>query len=385
MELLGRPALVLSPLERATGLAIGEVDHAVDWPPPDGLSARAVLEEILLSALIAGPVAVSFSGGRDSSAVLATATAVARRHGLPLPVPVTLRFPGVASTEESAWQELVVRHLGLREWQRIEIDQELDLLGDLACDALRRHGLMWPPNAYFHAPVFRAAEGGCVLTGFDGDGLLGGWRWGRLQAVGRGQARPRPGDPARIGFALAPRPVRRLAQGLLTLPPIGWLRPDAQREFSRVWRTRLVSEPRRWDRRLEWYSRWRFLELPVHSLGLIAADHRSQVVSPLADQRFIAALARDGGAAGFGNRSGVMRALFGDLLPEALIERRGKGEFGRAIWRDRARGFAARWDGRGVDGAMVDADRLRTAWRADNPVFGSALLLQAAWLASAEA
>ena len=59
-------------------------------------SPRAALEAVVLRALLRPPCLVSFSGGRDSSLVLAIASDVARRHGLPLPVPATNRFPGRA-------------------------------------------------------------------------------------------------------------------------------------------------------------------------------------------------------------------------------------------------------------------------------------------------
>ena len=59
---------------------------------------------------------MTFSGGRDSSAVLATATMVARKHGLNDPVPITLRCPAIEEADETASQELVIRHLGIEEW-----------------------------------------------------------------------------------------------------------------------------------------------------------------------------------------------------------------------------------------------------------------------------
>ena len=61
--------------------------------PETAATPRAAFEAAILPGLRRSPCLVSFSGGRDSSAVLATATAVARREGLPLPVPITHRFP----------------------------------------------------------------------------------------------------------------------------------------------------------------------------------------------------------------------------------------------------------------------------------------------------
>jgi asparagine synthase (glutamine-hydrolysing) len=93
-------------------------------------------------------------------------------------------------------------------------------------------------------------------------------------------------------------------------------------------------------------------------------------------------LAAEGGAVGFGDRTSAMAHLFSDLLPKETIDRSTKAEFGRAVWRDHARTFAATWDGTGVDPAMVDPDLLRAAWSAENPVIHSWTLLHSTWLAT---
>ncbi len=106
----------LDPLEVSSGLPFGprrapptEVDPRPSAPPAE------TLEEILLQALQQPPVVVAFSGGRDSAAILAKATQVARANGFEDPIPHTLRFPGAPRTSEEDWQELIIRHLGLRE------------------------------------------------------------------------------------------------------------------------------------------------------------------------------------------------------------------------------------------------------------------------------
>ena len=375
----------LTSLELASGLICGQQPGVPALPPPsDSRPARRVLEDAILAALHAGPCFVSFSGGRDSSAVLATAMLVARREGVPPPIPVTLWFPGVRSTDETAWQEQVIAHLAVPDWERIEIGEELDFLGGIARACLRAHGLLWPPNAYFHVPMFRVARGGCLLTGLDGDGLLGGWRWARPQSVLARRVRLRPADVARIGLALAPPVLRRRWPSRFPLPPVTWLRTPAQAAFARRWVAESAAEPRRWDHRMAWYARRRYLYLAQRSLAVVAAGEAAEVRHPLAEPAFIAALARDGGAGGWGDRTATMAALFGDVLPPAVIERRRKAEFGRALWRTEARAFARQWDGTGVDPAMVDAERLRAAWAADNPVFASVTSLHAAWLAVSE-
>src|SRR6478609_10887559 len=158
-----------------------------------------------------------------------------------------------------------------------------------------------------------------------------------------------------------------------------WLRPQAARELAAVARTDAAREPRRWDRRLGYYAQRRYLHLTVRSLDLLAAPRDVQVRHPLLGSAFLAALAGDGGAMGYCDRTAAMQALFGDLLPGELVRRRTKAEFGRALWRGEARAFAARWDGGGVDPELVDPDRLRAAWDVPSPWFGANTLLQQAW------
>jgi asparagine synthase (glutamine-hydrolysing) len=325
---------------------------------------------------------VSFSGGRDSSAVLAVAVAAARRSGVDDPIPITLRFPSVPSTDETGWQERVIGHLGVRTWEIVEIGDELDLLGPIAQNVLERHGLLWPPNAYFHQPMFERAAGGTFLTGLDGDGLFGGWRWRRAQAVLHRRVAVEPRDLGRVGLALAPAPVRRRGPVVGHAPMAPWLRRAAQRELTALVRDRMAAEPRRWDRRVEWYRHHRYLHVSAHSLACLATDHEVTMLHPLLDADFLAALGRVGGSAGFADRTAAMRAVFAADLPEDVLARSTKGEFGRALWRGEARAFAERWDGTGLDLELIDAAALRDMWLAENPLFGSMLPLHQAWLES---
>ena len=366
--------------ELATGLALGhdgrcEALGEVESDPRGALAAE------LVGALTRAPCVISFSGGRDSSAVLAVAVDTARREGLPVPVPVTLRFPGVVSTEESRWQELVISHLGLLDWERITIGGELNLLGPVAREALLRHGLLWPPNAHVHVPILERARGGCLLTGFDGDGLFGAWRWARAQAVLHGRVRPELRDSLRVGLALASPRARQRWMRPHVLDAVPWIRPEARAELEARTRTDAAREPRRWERRIAYYRHRRHVSLTVRGLELLGAARAVEVRHPLLAPAFLRALARQGGAAGYGERTAAMLALFVDLVPRELLTRRAKAEFGRALWKDEARAFAASWDGSGIDPELVNPDRLRDAWAEPSPFFGANTLLQQAWLA----
>ncbi|HET8757872.1 MAG TPA: asparagine synthase-related protein, partial [Solirubrobacteraceae bacterium] len=198
----------LTPLELALGVVIGTDPPAERTPaaPRDPLSA---LEAAVLPALRRPPCLVSFSGGRDSSAVLAVAARVARREGLADPVPVTIRALGAPAADEARWQELVVAHLGLDDWSRLTFADELDVVGPVAAGVLRRHGLLWPFNAHFHVPMLDAARGGALLTGIGGDELFGAATSPRAAAVLGARVRPVARDVRRVALYLAPRFARR--------------------------------------------------------------------------------------------------------------------------------------------------------------------------------
>ena len=376
------PTAHLDRVERAAGIALGGPTDHPRPAPARFATGRAALEAVIAKELEASPCVVSFSGGRDSSAILAVATHVARREGLPPPVPVTFRFPDVPLTEEGEWQERVITHLGLHQWERIDLTDELDLLGDVSRQSLLAHGITWPPNSYLHLPVFEVAKGGVVLTGLDGDGLFADWRWGHAQAVLHRRVAATWRDPVRVGFAVAPARVRRLAMGRRALFVPGWLRPAARRDYVARTLARLASEPRRWDRRTVWHERSRALAVARTSLQTLATPFGVTLSHPLLHPDVIAAMAREGGAAGYGDRTAAMRHLFGDLLPAATVERQSKAVFGGAVWQEGARAFVESWDGRGVDPDNVDAELLRRAWRAEHPVFHSWTPLQEAFLAA---
>jgi asparagine synthase (glutamine-hydrolysing) len=139
----------LTELEVASGLVLGP-DPATPALrlPEEPLHPVRALELALLPALLRPPCLVSFSGGRDSSVVLAVSARLARREGLDLPVPVTFRYPTAPETNESEWQEMIVRRLALPEWRCRDVGDELDLLGPVAQRVLLRHGVLYPPNVH---------------------------------------------------------------------------------------------------------------------------------------------------------------------------------------------------------------------------------------------
>ncbi|MGZ8783268.1 MAG: asparagine synthase-related protein [Gaiellaceae bacterium] len=369
----------LTRLEVASGLVLGTERRR--WAKGGAESPRAAFERSLLPALRRSPCLVSFSGGRDSSAVLAVATLVARRESLPDPIPATLRFPSAAESAESEWQEQVVHHLGLTDWIRIERTAELDCVGPVATAALAEHGLLWPCNAHFHVPVIESARGGSLLTGIGGDELLGPTRWWYARRVLGRRERFRPRDLLAIGLALAPPALRRPVLRRKTTVPYPWLRPDAVAELERGLADDEAAEPFGWRRRIEWRADRR--DLHVGPASLVALGRADDVVlsHPLFGEEFASALAAHTGASRFRSRQEAMDALFGDVLPPPVRARSTKASFDGAFWHEHSRELVARWNGDGVDRDLVDPEALREEWLKGTPDPRTYTLLQSVKLA----
>ena len=370
------------PLEVACGLALG-----VDTEAPR-LDTRAsghpgvAIATAVRQALARPPCLVSFSGGRDSSAVLATAAAIARREGLPAPIPATYRFAAAPGSQEDEWQEQVVRHVGLADWERVPVTAELDAVGPVAQAVLLRRGLLWPFNAHFHVPLLQRAAGGTLLTGIGGDELFAPQPRSSARVLLGGRPRQRRPRTRSVALALAPRPVRRWALMHRRRLRFPWLHPGVDAAVGRQladWRAR---SPVGWQRGVAWWWRSRYRTVLSASMAALAADAGTSVVHPFLEAAVVSGMAGHFGGAGPLDRSAAMRELFGDVLPDAVLSRRSKAHFDEAFISDHSRSFADEWAGAGVDGALVDRDRLATEWRGDHPDPRSLLLMQAAWLAS---
>jgi asparagine synthetase B (glutamine-hydrolysing) len=376
----------LTRLEAATGILAGTELTADEAAPQGEESPRAALERIVLDALLKPPCVVSFSGGRDSSAILALATRIARREGVAPPIASTLRFAASSSTHESEWQELVIRHLSLKDWVIQEITDELDCVGPVARPILRRHGLLWPMNSHFMVLHASLAAAGTLLTGAGGDQLLTPSRYGRHEQLLRGRICPRPRDLLRLGYAVAPRSVRRTVLMRRQPRPVDlpWLREHARAALFRHLHDEAASEPIRSSQYTTWTWRSRALQVGMDSLSLVIGDEGTRPVHPFLEPRFVRALAQHLRLRGpFADRSAAMLWLFGDLLPRSLAVRRTKASFDDVFWNRHTHHFLRSFDGTGVDEELVDAAALRRCWlKPSNGRAREMLPLQAAWLAA---
>jgi asparagine synthetase B (glutamine-hydrolysing) len=368
-----------SALEIAAGMPFGSCP--VELPAGPVPEPRAALASLLRPALSNPPCAIAFSGGRDSSALLAVAVELARREGWPLPVPVTLRFSS-AATEETDWQEIVLRHLRLDDWVRLQLGEELDLVGPLAARGLRRHGLLYPANAHVVVPMAEHAVGGHLLTGVGGDDVFGNWPWHDLASVIAGRNRARVRDGRRLLHLAAPVSLR--AEIKRRREPLGlpWIVASERASVVRTLATELTSAPRSWSARMLWSARWRPWRVTANSMAVLAHDAGATLASPFLDPAFLSSLAAAGGRCGWGDRRATTQALFGDLLPASVISRRGKAEFSGPMYATATKRFADDWNGdAGPASDLVRPEVLREIWRSPQPHGMSAMLLQASWIA----
>jgi asparagine synthase (glutamine-hydrolysing) len=378
-----RPVPRPSELEILSNLLLGPDAEAPPLPDAPGRGVLAALEQALLEPLQHTPCVVSFSGGRDSSAILAVATDVARRHGLPLPVPVTMRFPKQPTSDETTWQALVLEHLGLT-GEVVTLHHELDALGPVAKESLGRLGVRWPGNTYLHAPVLELGRGGTLLTGVGGDELMGS-QASRHVILLRGRDRPRRADLRTVARDLRPRRFREAAWRRANGDLSPWLTPAGEDLVYTAMARDDLSWPHRWDHALKYWQQSRAFAAVRGMIGLYGEPYDVDVVHPLLDPHVMAELHRVGGPTGFPGRTAAMRALFGELLPDGVLERGTKAAFTGAVFGPEVRAFAERWDGTGINLELVDPERLRSAWLSDWPNSRSLLLLHQAYLAGQSA
>ena len=377
----------LSALELASGWVLGLEDELPGFSAaPADETPLGALERAVLPSLRRPPCLVSFSGGRDSSAVLAVAVRAARREGLPLPVPATHRFPHASGTEEGEWQERVVRELGLDDWLRLEWDDELDIIGPIAARMLRRHGVLWPFNIHFLIPLLEAASGGSLLTGVGGDDLFIPSRLAPADAVLTGQRRPTRRDLLKVAYAVSPGIVRRAAMRRRDPDPTPsrWLRDGARRAFKDTQIALFATEPVRFNARLGWWLQRRHFQMFFAHTRVLAAEVDVDISHPLLDPIFLAALGQSARQLRVADRDYAMRLLFGGVLSEEICARPTKATFVQPFWNRHSRAFVARWSGEGIDRELVDLEALRAEWATEAPNARTFLLLQAAWLLEQE-
>jgi asparagine synthetase B (glutamine-hydrolysing) len=376
----------LGPFEIAAGFLFGADPHAPPLPSvPPGETVQGAVERALLPALAAPPCVIAFSGGLDSSALLAVATRVARRQGLEEPIPVTMRYPGKPEAQESEWQELVIRHVGVTEWRRIDVREEIDLVGPAMASALRRHGVVYPANSHALGHFVAIAGGRSYVMGFGGDDFFWPSPFSRHAQLLAAATVPTRRDLRRLAYAAAPSRARLpLVRRRHTQPfSAPWLTDEALRRATDAWQRDRADQPVRASAHVRWTWRRAAFQACLASFSLVAADTGVRIHMPLADPRVVAALAETASRRVGLTRGEAMRTVFGDVLPDALYGRTTKAYFDDVYWNR----YSSRFSERAVeeltdDDEYVDAGRLRAFWREEGPLpkAQAAILLQELWL-----
>ncbi|HET6363109.1 MAG TPA: asparagine synthase-related protein [Gemmatimonadota bacterium] len=346
-------------------------------------SVRGVLEDLLSPCLEAVPCFVSFSGGRDSAALLSLATRLARARGFADPVPVTLRFEDRPRSDEKDWQEMTIDHLGLERWEILTIGDELDPLGPVATEVLRRHGLFWPPVAHRIKPLLEVARGHVIVFGTGGDEVFSPWKGHPARQRLDVRVRPFRKAARRAAFNLLPESVRIYIR-FRRRNDLPWLRPAARRDVERRYRALLMRRHRKksWKEAIQRIPDSRNFELTQSIFAAMAQDAEVSLIQPFFDSTFLAALGEAAPRRGFPSRTSAMELHFGDVLPPRVVQRTTKAVFDELHGGRESRAFAQGWDGRGLDPEFVDVEVLRREWLSARPEYYSLTALNAAWLAS---
>ena len=121
------------------------------------------------------------------------------------------------------------------------------------------------------------------------------------------------------------------------------------------------------------------------TLRRLATAAGADLINPLLEPHFVAALARAGGRLGYGDRRATIAAALGDVLPRATLERRDKAIFDEVFWGEATRTLTRSWDGGAVDERLVDRDKLTAEWATGEPNIRTALLVQQVWLQTRDA
>jgi asparagine synthase (glutamine-hydrolysing) len=379
------PFLRLTPLESMLSLPFDDLDRAPARPPSRPVGTRATdvprtpqqaFEQIVAEAYVddATPPYVLFSGGRDSSAVLAVTTDLARRTGRADPVPVIVRHLDDPDADETSWQELVLDHLRITDPVVLTFRDDQRLLGEVAVASLTRRGPLWPAAVTLHAAIYRHLRPGFLLTGEGGDHVM---LPQRITELRNGLHYRRPVQLAwGVGqLYLTRHPRRRLGN------PPPWLTADGLRWTQEAFR-RVPPAPVRFDRGILGHFGSAYDAILLHNFAAMAAEHGLTAVHPFIDLRFRTAWAEMGGALGFAGRNDNMRRLFGRVLPEPILVRDTKADFTASRWGEAERAFARDWDGRGVDPGLIRAEDLRADWLTERPHAFAEYLLHHVWAAT---
>lgn len=357
----------LTEWEIATGWVSGRL------PPPCAAGGQdhrptplAALEQAVLPALNRPPCVVSFSGGMDSSFVLAVAALAARKNGLAPPIPVSWQVSGAPAADESARQATVLAELDIHDRVILQAGDDLDFVGPVAGRLLSSWGLRYPGNLHLHLPLLEQVVGGSLLTGVGGDQVLTSWATPPSGMRSRG----RTALPLAVRVALSRRRHRADT----------WLHGTVHRDLLRRLEKEACDEPVTPVGRLSWQVSSRALAMGVANLDSVARDLDVQVINPLLDTTFHRALGRSLDDETELTRAEMIGVIGGSNLPPVVARRRPKARFDEVLVRRHTRDLVAGWNGAAIPADLVNCRALRERWSSSSFPTATSLLLQSVWL-----
>lgn len=366
----------LTPHEIAAGAVFG---HDPGRTPDngalrDGMTAAAGsvldrLADVLIPALGRPPCLVSFSGGMDSSFLLAAAARTARRLALPDPVPITWRFTRAPAADESDRQDAVVAAIGLGEHIVLAAGEDLDLLGPVATEFLTRFGLRSPANLFLHLPLIAAAAGGSLITGAGGDQVLVGHAASRPSARGLRRAVVRAVPPRMLA------PVVRRRDRLFP-----WLTPGAARRITTRYLAERRGRPASGLARMRYEATGRALALTAAGLSEMGRHFDTVVRNPFLDvgvQAAFAGLLADRPGA---RRPELLTAASAGELPSVVTTRHPKARLHQVFIRSTTADFIRRPPDPAALPPGVDPAALHAFWSSSPGSTATGLLIQHLWL-----
>ncbi|MGD9793299.1 MAG: asparagine synthase-related protein [Acidimicrobiia bacterium] len=325
---------------------------------------------------------VLFSGGVDSSLLLALATKVARERGLAEPTAITYRYDAPGSAIDVHYQECAIAHIRATNWAVLERGTA-ELIGPDAAAAIATVGVLQPAPSHVHLAAFdlarQAGPSPVVMTGEGGDETFAAQNCTIPRSLAaytlRHSRQPRQ---VLARYRAASRWVFDSGRPPSVTKWFPWLTPEG---MSEVKRRRLFPARPPAFRRLTAVDRRQRRGYAVDGIAQMSrlADSRGvELVHPLLEDEFVTALTRQLPVRWFTSRSTLIGHLWPGLLPAEVLYRTSKGEFTDAYFGSACREFAARWTGDSLASPYIDNERLRASWLGDQP-WPSAHLLQVAW------
>jgi asparagine synthase (glutamine-hydrolysing) len=325
---------------------------------------RAIFREAVTARLRTDwPVAALLSGGLDSSAIVGVAARIFEEHGESSPpLEAFTLFSDDSAGDEREPARAVTAATGLKGHvvRRIEGDP----LDGLDAEVDRVEGPIVDPSHHTMAACLEDVAGaGCrvLLSGEGGDQLL--------DAHGSFADRLREGHPLRFvrelrAFAhwygastremavdaltmLAPAPAKYWGKRVLRGVPPPWINRDLARRVDLRARVRTPRHAVPWPSYAQWDT-WLSLSSPYFRLKLEAEERRAaraglEMRYPLLDSRLIELVLAIPSARRMaqGERKGLLRAAVSEVLPPAVLTRRGKGDWTEPVDRALARACTA--------------------------------------------